>query len=147
MGLFDSLFGGMEKGGKLSPQESFAGILFGASACDGHIAEEEFQSLVTTLVRMKLYERFDGRKFNQMMDKLHKVLKKKGVDFLIDGCVEALPDELSNTAFANACDIVLADGVVEADEKAFMDNLQVKLGLDAGIAKTIAQVMVVKNKG
>ena len=147
MGLFDSLFGGMEGSKKLTPQEAFAGVLFGASACDGHISDEEMQGLVTCLIRMKLYSRMNGKQFNQMMDKLHGVLKKKGVDFLIDGCVEGLPEELSKTAFTNACDIVLADGVVEEDEKEFMDALKEKLGIDPGTAKTIVQVMVVKNKG
>ena len=48
MGIFDSLFGGMEGRTKLTAQEAFAGVLFGASACDGHIADEEMQSLVWT---------------------------------------------------------------------------------------------------
>lgn len=147
MGLFDSLFGGMEGRSKLNAQEAFAGVLFGASACDGHISDEEMQSLVTCLIRMKLYSRMNGKQFNQMMDKLHTVLKKKGVDVLIDGCTAALPAELEKTVFANACDIVLSDGVVEEDEKEFMDRLQRKLEIDDKTAKTIAQVMVVKNKG
>ncbi len=147
MGLFDSLFGGMEGSKKLTAQEAFAGILFGASACDGHIADEEMQGLVTCLIRMKLYQRMNGKQFNQMMDKLHGVLKKKGVDFLIDGCAEGLPPELDKTAFANACDIVLSDGVVEEDEKVFIDKLKDALNIDSKTAKTIAQVMVVKNKG
>ena len=39
MGIFDALFTGMETRTKLSPQESFAGILLAAGACDGHISE------------------------------------------------------------------------------------------------------------
>ena len=147
MGLFDSLFGGLETSTRLSPQESFAGILLGASACDGHIAEEEVQGLVVALLRMKLFERVNEKQFNQMMNKLHKFQKKQGVDALIEGCVKTLPKELVKTAFANACDIVLADGVVDEDEKVFMDMLQAKLDLDKQTAKTIAQVMVIKNKG
>ena len=147
MGLFDALLGGMESSGKLNSQESFAGILLGASACDGHIADDEVQSLVTALLRMQLYKRFDSNQFNKMLNKLHGILKKKGVDALIDACVNGLPDELNKTAFTNACDIVLSDGVVEPDEKEFIDKLQAKLNIEANAAKTIAQVMVVKNKG
>lgn len=147
MGLFDSLFGGMEASSKLTPQEAFAGILLGASACDGHIADDEVQGLVTALVRMKLYQRYDGRQFNQALNKLLGVLKKHGVDALIDACVQTLPAQLNKAAFANACDIVLADGVVEPDEKQFIDTLQSKLQIDPNTAKTIAQVMVIKNKG
>lgn len=147
MGLFDSLFGGLEGSSKLTPQEAFAGILLGASACDGHIADDEVQGLVTCLIRMKMYQRFTGKQFGQVLNKVHGFLKKKGVDALIDACAEVLPKELDKTAFTNACDIVLADGVVEPDEKQFIDNLRAKLAIDPGTARAIAEVMVIKNKG
>ena len=147
MGLFDSLFGAMEGGGRLTAQEAFAGILLGASACDGHIADDEVQGLVTALIRMKLYERMNEKQFNNMLNKLHGVIKKKGVQFLIDGCTEGLPEGLEKTAFANACDIVLADGVVDDDEKEFIEDLRKKLNIEGPTAKAIAEIMVVKNKG
>jgi hypothetical protein len=147
MGLFDALFGGMEGASKLTPQESFAGILLGASACDGHISDDEVQGLVTALVRMKLYEKYTGRHFNQALNKLHSFLKKQGVDALIDACAQTLPKNLDKAAFANACDIILADGVVEADERAFIERLRVKLQIEPDTARSIAEVMVIKNKG
>jgi hypothetical protein len=146
MGVFDNLFGSAEKS-SLTAQEAFAGILMGASGCDGHIADEEVGGLITTLLRMKLYQRFGDKHYHQMLSKLHGVLKRKGVDVLIGACVAALPDDLRETAFANACDIVLADGVVESDEKAFMEKLRVKLKIPKEAALEIAQIMVVKNKG
>lgn len=147
MGIFDSLFGSVEASKKLTPQEAFAGILLGASACDGHIADDEVQSLIVALLRMKLYQRYTPRQFNQTLNKLHGVLKKGGVDALIDGCAATLPKELYKTAFTNACDIVLADGVVEDDEKEFINRLRDKLKIDSTTAKSIARVMVIKNKG
>ncbi len=147
MGLFDSLFGGMESSKKLSPQEAFAGILLAASACDGHISDEEAANLTTAVGRMKLFEKVNGKQFGQVMDKLLGVLKKKGHDALMDGCCESLPKELSNAAFANACNIVLADGVVDQDEREFIEKLRKGLDVEASTAKMIAQVMVIKNKG
>ena len=68
MGLFDNLFGDKSSANReLSKQEAFAGILLGASACDGHISEEEVQSLFTTTERMKLYENMVPAKWNSMM--------------------------------------------------------------------------------
>lgn len=147
MGFLDSLFGSSTDSSKLTAQESFAGILLGASACDGHIAEEEVQGLVTTLIRMELYRRFTDRQYNQMLNKLHGFLKRRGVDELIDACVDSLPEQLDNAAFTNACDIVLADGVVEPDEKMFIDRLQQKLNIHPNKARMIVDVMVVKNRG
>jgi len=61
--------------------------------------------------------------------------------------VASIPPELRETVFVNACDIVLADGVVEPDEKAFIDDLMIKLEMDRTRAKTMVQVMVYKNQG
>jgi hypothetical protein len=147
MGIFDALFSGLESRTKLTPQESFAGILLAASACDGHISEDEFNQLLAALFRMKLFERINEKQFNQVMNKLMGVLKKHGPDALTDGCVETLPSDLRKAAFTNACNIVLADGILEDDEKEFINTLQDKLQLEANLAKTIAQVMILKNKG
>jgi hypothetical protein len=125
VGLFDSLFGGMESPRKLTPQESFAGIF----------------------TRMKLFQRVNEKEFGQVMNKLLGILKKKGVDTLVDGCTESLPKELSHAPFANACNIVLADGIVDAEEKEFIEKLRTKLSVNSSVAKAIAQVMVIKNKG
>jgi hypothetical protein len=147
MGIFDALFSGLESRTKLTPQESFAGILLAASACDGHISEDEFNQLLAALFRMKLFERINEKQFNQVMNKLMGVLKKHGPDALADGCAETLPSDLRKAAFANACNIVLADGILEDDEKEFINTLKDKLQLEANLAKTIPQVMILKNKG
>ncbi len=147
MGLFDSLFGGVEASTKLTSQEAFAGVLMAASACDGHIAEDEVRGLITTLIRMKLYQRFTDKQYNQMLNKLYGAVKKRGVDSLVDACADALPEALRDTAFANACDIVLADGVLEPDERQFINQLQGKLKVDKQKAVEIVEIMIVKNKG
>lgn len=147
MGLFDKLFGSNETTQPFGPHEAFAGLLVCASACDGHIADEEVQSLFTMLLRMKMYQRYTDKNWSTLMNRLLGLLKRRGVDELMDKAAEALPSELRQTVFANACDIVLADGVVEDDEKEFLDKLQVRLAIPADDALNIVHVMVVKNKG
>ncbi len=147
MGIFDGLFSGMESRSRLTPQESFAGILLAASACDGHIAEDEFNQILITLYRMKLFKRVNEKEFDKVMNKLMGVLKKNGPEKLAEGCCENLPEELNKSAFANACNIVLSDGYLDSDEKEFINSLTSMLSLNSSVAKSIAQVMVIKNKG
>jgi tellurite resistance protein len=149
MGLFDDVFsgGGSSKGKSFGKAESFAAILLGAAASDGHIAEEEAQGLWTITGRMQLFSNWTADRFNNMMDKLIHVLKRDGLDTLLERAAEGLPEELRETAFANACDLVLADGVVEDEEKKFLSQLTRVLGISGDQALTIARVMVVKNKG
>jgi len=71
----------METRTKLSPQESFAGILLAASACDGHISEDEFHSLVAALFRMKLFSRINEKQFNQVVEmQVNQINKTPGVN-------------------------------------------------------------------
>lgn len=147
MDLFDEAFGSFAEQQPFGPREGFAGILLGASACDGHIADEEIRSLMTTLSRMRLYQHVPGNQFGSMMDRLLGVLKRGGPEKLLDVAAPAVPPELRETAFTNACDIVLADGIVEPDEKEFLNNLMARLEIAGDRALTIVRVMVVRNKG
>lgn len=146
MGLFDKVLGGDRKQ-PFGPHEGFAGVLLGASACDGHISNEEVQGLFTNLGRMRMYQRYSPPQWDQLMNRLVGILKRRGVDDLLEESVKALPAELRKTAFANAVDIVLADGVVEDDERQFIDKLRSQLDIDGDEAVTIVKVLVIKNKG
>jgi hypothetical protein len=147
MGLFDGLLGSLEGNSKFTPQEAYAGVLIGATFCDGHIAEDEVRALVPALLRMKLFQRNSEKQFDSMLDKLVGIAKRSGVNPLMQRCIESLPNDLRDTAFANACNVVLADGVAEQAERDFINNLQTALKLDPTVCHTIVQVMVIKNMG
>ena len=148
MGLFDNIFGDKSANrGEITRQQAFAGILLAASACDGHIADEEVASLFNTITRMKMFENMNEKKWTNLMDSLIKMLRREGAPGLVEICAPALPKDLRDCAFANACDIVLADGVVEPEERAFLEHLQKEMELDGDTALSIVEVMIVKNKG
>jgi tellurite resistance protein len=148
MSLFDDILDdGLSGSREFGPQEGFAGVLLCASACDGHIGEEEGRNINLVLGRRKLYERLTQQQFGSMMDRLFGELKRGGPEKLLAKSYPAIPPELRETAFANAVDIVLADGTVEEEEREFIDDLQGKLGVDKKRAKAIVQVMVYKNRG
>ena len=148
MGLFDDAFSDLEAGkAGLNKAEAFAGIMLSAVACDGHISDEEAHSLGTVANRMKLFADINGQKWNRMIDKLMGVLKRDGVEMLLDKSAASLPQDLHDTAFAVACNLVLADQGIEDEEKQYLSALQKKLGLDRELALKIFKVMVIKNRG
>src|SRR5262245_642109 len=149
MGLFDNLFSS-EKGSssrELGKAEAFAGILLCACAADGHIADEEARGLVTLMGRMKMFENWSDDKFNSTIDRMLGLIRRQGVEKVIKKCAEVLPQQLHPTVFAQACELVLADGVVEEEEKAFLEQLQRDLQMSGDEALTIVEVMIIKNKG
>ena len=148
MGLFDNLFG--DKAGDRRPltePEAFAGILLAAAASDGHAGRQEVAELRAVLSRMKLFSDLTDGRWRIMADTLFRFLKRDGVLGLADRCAAVVPPELHECAFANACDLILADGVVEDAERAFLEHLQRVLELDSDTALNIVEVMITKNKG
>lgn len=147
MGLFDSLFGSSKEKKELSKAEAFAGVLLAAVAADGHISDEEARGLSTILGRMKLYDNWSNDKFNATINKLIGLLKRQGPEEVLAQCAPVLSTSMAETAFANACDLLLADGGIEEEEKVFLDSLQKHLGISGDQALTIVEVMIIKNRG
>ena len=117
------------------------------ACCDGHIGDEEGQALNIILGQKKLYERLTPQQHAALVNRLIGELKRGGPERLLEKAYPAVPHELRECVFANAADIVLSDGVVEQEEKDFIDDLQTKLELDAKRAKVIVQAMIYKNHG
>ena len=131
----------------MTPQEAFAGILFGACLCDGDVAEVEIQGLIPCLSRMDLYDGYDGVKCDRTIDNARKAMQQVGFDVYLDQCVSALPADLRETAYANACNIVLADGIFEESEKKFIESLRDELNIDPTTADQIMEIITIKNRG
>ncbi len=148
MSLFDDILDDGHSGSPdFGPQEGFAGVLLCASACDGHIGDEEAQSLNLILGQKKLYDRLTRQQFGSMVDRLMGELRRGGPETLLEKSHPAVPPELRETVFANAVDIVLVDGTVGQQEREFIDDLRAKLEIDEERAKAIVQVMAYKNDG
>lgn len=146
MGLFDKIFQSVPEETKLTQQEAFAGIAMAMAGADGSISQAEWDGIVNYIRRLRIYDNFSGPAFNKLFDKLFKILKKDGAGALVAVSVEGLSDDLKLTAFACAVDIALADGVIEDEEKAIINQLAEALSIPEQTAISIIEVMIIKNK-
>lgn len=146
MGLFDKIFQSVPEEDKLSKQEAFAGIALAMAGADGSIAQSEWDGIVNYIRRLRLYDNFSGAAFDKMFDKLFRILKNQGPSALVSQSIQGLPEDLKLTAFACAVDIALADGVVEEEEKAIINQLAEALQVPEQTAISIIEVLIIKNK-
>ncbi len=116
------------------------------AGADGSIAESEWAGIVNYIRRLRLYDNFSGPAFDKLFDKLFRILKKDGAGALVKASTEGLSEELKLTAFACAVDIALADGVLEEEEKAIINQLADALAIPEHTAISIIEVMIIKNK-
>jgi hypothetical protein len=146
MGLFDDALGG-NKPAALNKEVAFIGILMLADYSDGTVSDDEMQAFVTAVSRMKLYRDLSGDQINRIIDRGNKHIKRVGPEEALKEFAAALPENLHRAAFANAVNQVLADGVVEEEEKAFINDLRRALEIPGDDAQMIAKAMMWKNQG
>lgn len=145
MSLFDKVFGGSSD--KMTEAEGVAGIALAAIASDGMITEEEVNGLATSLARMKLFDH-DARKVQKALERSVKFMRtSKNPEQLLQTASDAVPQALRATTFAIAADLLMADGFVAGDEKAFLERIQKSLGVPDDVALKVVEVIAIKNQG
>ncbi|MGB5973838.1 MAG: tellurite resistance TerB family protein, partial [Nodosilinea sp.] len=74
-------------------------------------------------------------------------LKEEGPGALVYQSKTVLPQDLRETAFAIATDLVLSDRTLTPQEQSFLEDLCVILDIPNPTAQQIVQVMTIKNRG
>ena len=146
MSLFDKVFGG-KKAVIANDEEAFMGLMLAAMTADEDVSEVESRRLAESLRRMRLYQDWTEEAYQAASTKLLHLLTQGQYDYFVEACAEILSLDLHDTAFAMACDLILADGVIAEAEQKTMDLFQDRLHLDDDLVLKIVEVMVLKNKG
>jgi len=146
MGLFDKVLGKETGSVSLDKKEAFSAIAVAAIAADGEVSPEEVQRTAIDLMTLKLFRRSDLRDLANLLNKVAGLIKKRGTGPVIEAAKAALNKEELESAFFVAVDLVLADGIVEEDEKRFLEELQKTIQMDEATATKIVEVVLIKNK-
>lgn len=127
--------------------EALASIALVAIAADGYLADQEGQDMTMLLTRMALFSSYSKDAVHHLFDMLLTRLKTEGPGVLVDQAKAVLPQDLRETAFAIATDLVLSDRTVTPQEQAFLEDLYRILEIPSALAQQIVQVMTIKNRG
>jgi tellurite resistance protein len=148
MGLFDAVLGTQSQTqAVLNPAEAFAVVILTATASDGYLSVEHANSITFMLSRMKLFKSYPHEMMNSLFDKILGILQGDGFNALFNAAKDSLTQDLRETAFAVATDLVLAEGIVAEEEKNFLNDLYQALGVPSEIAIEIIQATLIKNRG
>ncbi len=127
--------------------EALASIALVAIAADGYLADQEGQDMTMLLSRMALFSSYSKDAVHHLFDLLLTRLKTEGPGVMVDQAKAVLPQDLRETAFAIATDLVLSDRTVTPQEQAFLEDLYRILEIPSSLAQQIVQVMTIKNRG
>ena len=131
---------------RLSRSDAVVAVLVGAAVADGILRREETSRLTDLLgsSRWGLGMGIDAT--TAATTRALNLLADHGLPALLSACAEAIPPDLRATAFALAVDLVLADGRLGTRESALIDQLQGTLRIEGELARTIIEVLRIKNR-
>lgn len=148
MGLLDNVLSGQSSASTtLNKQEAFLAVLLITVAADGHVSDEESEGLIAISNRVQLLKNQTAQEFGSSIRKLQALLQKHGANFVLAKAFEALPTQLRETVFANAVDLVFADGSVEDEEKQILEKIQAASNISDQLTVKIVEVLQIKNRG
>lgn len=143
MGLFDGIRASLDQG--FNTQEAVMTIVIAAVLADGDIADEEVSRVRSMCSLSPLFASNTG---NEDMTVINYALRKNK-QLGSDACAAAgreLSIELREMAFAFACDMVMADSMVDIKEEIFLDTLADQLEISKPIARSIVDVTLIRNR-
>ncbi|MQA31639.1 MAG: hypothetical protein GEU82_17690 [Luteitalea sp.] len=131
--------------GTLDEDDAFIALLIAAMEASGHVSAEEAERAHHIIWSMHRFRHRSGEAVGRRIERIRTLIEKRGASSVIEAAAREIPTRLRRAAFAVAADLVLVDGRMERLEGRFLRGLSADLGLDRQTAKSILDVMRVKN--
>jgi len=144
--VFD--WAGMIRASTLTPswtlQEALFTVLFSASVCDGGLDRIEQDVLLGLVHRSRALKTLGEEGLEDLNASVSQKLHGREDEALKEAC-QSLPSPMRLPVFAQALDIILADGDLTQEESAFLNGLAAYLELVEPDIRRVADVIILKN--
>jgi tellurite resistance protein len=144
MGLFDSFRSDVTP--TFGVQQAIMTIVIAAVMADGEIADEEV-GRVRSMCALSPIFATNTQEQDMAVIRFAVNVVSQMKQQAITKAAEVLKPELRETAFAFACDMVLADGMVGQNEETFLTSLMNALGLSENAGRSLVWATIVRNRG
>ncbi|MGB7718485.1 MAG: tellurite resistance TerB family protein, partial [Bryobacteraceae bacterium] len=117
-------------------QKAIMTIVIAAIKADGEVSEDEIRRLRSMCARSPIFASNSKEEDDVVINFADNVTTQLKEDAVAKAAATLKP-ELRETAFAFACEMVLADGIVGEAEDAFISMLAEKLGISEEIGSAV----------
>ena len=122
----------------IDPQTALIYLMVIASAADADMRDEELRTIGETVRMLPVFQGFDVQRLTDVAGACTELLQDPdGLDRAFVEIRAALPTHLRETAYALACDVVVADGKTSQEELRLLEITRHRLDVDRLIAAAI----------
>ncbi len=115
----------------LTPQDSLVAIMIAVSASDENIRTSELVTINRIVNHLPVFADYDDDRITTVAQTVFDLLEEvDGLDALFGMVRAALPEKLTETAYAMACDVAAADGTLREPELRLLEEMRYELNID-----------------
>ena len=114
-----------------SPQDSLVALMIAISASDATIRTAELVSIERIVDHMPVFADYDKDRLKQVSTAVFDLFEEEdGLDALFGLVRDSSPAKLNETAYALACDVAAADGLLGEQELNLLAEIRYELSID-----------------
>lgn len=115
----------------LSPQDALIAVMVAVSASDEAIRTSELVAIERMVNHMPIFATYDIDRIAVVAQTVYALFEEEeGIEALFGLVRAALPEKLHETAYALACDVAAADGVLHQPELRMLEEVRHELNID-----------------
>lgn len=127
---------------KLTPEEAVAAIVMVAVYANGQPSEEENEEAINIINTQDIFDSYSVDEFQEMIDKITKLLNEEGIGVLFRTAAESITDDLGEIAFQAVAEMVLIDQKIDEDEESFLSQLAEALDISEDVAQDMIDELI-----
>ena len=115
----------------ISPQDALVAVMVAVSASDENMRTSELLTIERIIAHLPVFRDYDADRVATVSRIVLDLFEEEdGVDALFGVVRNALPEQLWETAYALACDVAAADGLLGENELRFLAEIRYELEID-----------------
>lgn len=115
----------------MSSQDALVSIMVAVSASDDKVSKRELLSIIRIVEHLPIFSGYDKNRIKIIAQTVFDIFEEEdGLEALFGLIEQSLPQRLFETAYALACDVAAADGMLEEIEIRFLQEIRYELNID-----------------
>ncbi|MCR9124738.1 MAG: tellurite resistance TerB family protein [Rhodobacteraceae bacterium] len=115
----------------LSPQDCLVALMIAVSASDEDLRTAELVKIQSSVNMLPIFADYDIDRMNVTAQTVFDLFEQEdGLDAMFGLIRDFLPERLYETAYALACDVAAADGLLQETELRLLEEIRYELNID-----------------